>query len=72
MACVKVHIDQDLCTACSLCYERLPEVFQDSGDGIATVGENNEGCFCDNVDEIKEVADECPASCIIVEDVDGC
>jgi len=37
MACVKVHVDQDLCTACSLCYERLPEVFQDAGDGIATV-----------------------------------
>jgi ferredoxin len=50
----------------------LPEVFQDEGDGIATVGPNNEGCFCENVDEIKEIADECPASCIIVEDVDGC
>ncbi|MDQ7081626.1 MAG: ferredoxin [Aquificota bacterium] len=25
---LKVRVDQDTCTACELCYDRVPEVFE--------------------------------------------
>ncbi|MFN3870936.1 MAG: ferredoxin, partial [Aquificaceae bacterium] len=34
---IKVKIDIDTCTACQLCYDRLPQVFTDRGDGIPLV-----------------------------------
>ncbi|HIC99171.1 MAG TPA: ferredoxin [Pyrodictiaceae archaeon] len=34
---LKVRVDQDTCTACELCYDRIPEVFKNIGDGIADV-----------------------------------
>ncbi len=71
-----VMVEQDTCTACELCYDRIPEVFKDIGDGIADVVkydiENDEGNWMivpeDLADEVDEVADECPSGSIIVEE----
>jgi ferredoxin len=71
-----VMVEQDTCTACELCYDRIPEVFKDIGDGIADVVkydiENDEGKWMivpeDLADEVDEVADECPSGSIIVEE----
>ena len=60
---MKVRID-DSCTACGLCVESCPEVFQ-MGDNIAEV----------IVDEVppqfeevaQQAADECPVEAIIIE-----
>ncbi len=73
---LKVRVDQDTCTACELCYDRIPEVFQDIGDGIADVvkvdiddGDERWMFVPENLgDDVNEVADECPSGSIIVEE----
>ena len=73
---LKVRVDQDTCTACELCYDRIPEVFKNAGDGIADVVrydiQDDEGNWMnvpeDLEEEVKEVADECPSGSIIVEE----
>ncbi|GAB6065130.1 ferredoxin [Aquifex pyrophilus] len=73
---LKVRVDQDTCTACELCYDRIPEVFKNAGDGIADVVrcdiEDEEGCWMrvpeGLEEEVQEVADECPSGSIIVEE----
>ena len=60
---MKVRID-DSCTACGLCVETCPEVFQ-MGDEIAEV-------IADDVppqfeDAAQQAADECPVEAIEVE-----
>ena len=79
MAKKKVRIEYDTCTACELCYDRVPEVFKDKGDGIADVvrydieeDEETKWMFVpdDLEDEVEEVADECPSGSIIVEDAE--
>ncbi len=73
---MKVRVDKDTCTACELCYDRIPEVFKDVGDGIADVvqvdmedGDEKWMNIPDNLsDEVQEVADECPSGSIIIEE----
>lgn len=61
---MKVWID-DSCTACGLCEDMCPEVFQ--VDETAWVIEANiEG----NEDLIMEASEECPAEAIVIEDDD--
>ncbi len=55
---------EDTCTACGLCVETCPEVF-DMGSDMAEV-------IVDKVpaefeDAVQQAADECPAEAIIVE-----
>jgi len=45
---MKVVIDEDLCTACELCVDTCPEVFE-MGEDVATV----------IVDEVPEDAEDC-------------
>jgi len=61
---MKVRIDADLCTACGLCVDDVPEVFK-MGDDVAEV-------IVDEVpgnqeDAVKDAADSCPSEAIIVE-----
>ncbi len=79
MAKLKTRIDQDTCTACELCYDRVPEVYKDRGDGIADVVKcdiKDEEGNCWMIvpegleDEVQEVADECPSGSIIVEELE--
>jgi len=63
---MKATVDPDLCTACGLCEEICPEVFEPDADGIAQV----------KVDEIPEefeesardAADQCPVEAIKIEE----
>ena len=55
---------QDTCTACGLCCDTCPEVFE-MGDDVATVivGEVPEPYQ----DTAQQAADECPVGAIIIE-----
>jgi ferredoxin len=60
---MKVRIE-DTCTACGLCVDTCPEVFE-MGDEISTV-------IVDEVspeyeDAVQQAADECPVEAIIIE-----
>jgi ferredoxin len=55
---------EDTCTACGLCVDTCPEVFE-MGDEMATV-------IVDEVpfeyeDAVQQAADECPVEAIIIE-----
>ena len=61
---MKAKIDEDLCTACELCVDTCPDVF-DMGDEMAIV-------IVDEVpgdfeDAVQQAADECPVEAIIVD-----
>ncbi|MBD3378783.1 ferredoxin [candidate division KSB1 bacterium] len=62
---MKVKIDEDLCTACELCTDTAPEIFE-MGDDVAKV-------IVDVVPEdqeelARECAESCPAECIFIEE----
>ena len=60
---MKVTIDENLCTGCSLCEQTVPEVFE-VVDGVAKVkGEVPAG----KEDDVKEAAENCPVEAIKVE-----
>ena len=60
---MKVKVDPDLCTACELCADTCPEVFEMQDDlavtKMETVPDGME-------DDVQEAADSCPAEAIIV------
>ena len=61
---MKVTIE-DTCTACGLCAETCPEVFE-MGDDIAEVLVEE---VSDEYEEaVQQAADECPTEAIIVQD----
>ena len=60
MAIKKVWIDED-CTACELCVEICPEVFE-LPDDIAIV--KNDADLSKHEDAIKEAAEGCPVEVI--------
>jgi len=64
---ILIKVDEELCTCCELCYERLPQVFSDRGDGVAIVRNYNQKLIRERFEEIKEVAEECPADSITIE-----
>lgn len=71
---VKVSVDKDLCTACALCYDEIPEVYEDSGNGIAQVKAEvgGEGAIIegDLAQRVLEVNDECPSGALATEVVE--
>ncbi len=60
---MKVRIE-DTCTACGLCCDTCPEVFE-MGDEIATVLVTE--VPAEHKDSAHQAADECPVEAIIVE-----
>jgi len=60
---MKVRID-DSCTACGLCVETCPQVFQ-MGDNIAQVIVEQVPPQFEDV--VQQAADECPVEAIIIE-----
>jgi ferredoxin len=57
----KITIDESLCTGCGLCAANCPDAFEIGDDNIAHVITDSCGS-CD----LKEVADQCPLSAIII------
>lgn len=61
---MNVRIDADLCTACGLCTDDVPDVFK-MGDDVAEVIQAD--VTGDLEDAVKDAADSCPSEAIIVE-----
>jgi ferredoxin len=59
-----VKIDADLCTACGLCVDSVPDVFE-MGDDVAQVKTPNVSADLESA--VKEAADDCPVEAIIIE-----
>lgn len=59
---MKVTVE-DTCTACGLCVDTCPEVFQ-MGDDVAEVVVSNVPAELE--DSVQEAADECPVEAIII------
>jgi ferredoxin len=55
---------EDTCTACGLCVDTCPEVFE-MGSDIAQVAV--EEVPAEHEDAVQQAADECPVEAIIVE-----
>ena len=60
---MKVSIE-DTCTACGLCVDTCPEVFQ-MGSDLAEVA--SEKVTSEFEDAVQQAADECPAEAIIID-----
>ncbi len=61
---MKVRIDADLCTACGLCTDDVPEVFT-MGDDVAEVIAAD--VPAEQEDAVKDAVDSCPSEAIILE-----
>ncbi|NIQ39622.1 MAG: ferredoxin [Proteobacteria bacterium] len=62
---MKATVDPDLCTACELCIETCPEVF-DMGDDVAIV--KVDVVPPEAEESARQAAEDCPAEAIIIED----
>ncbi len=60
---MKVHVE-DTCTACGLCVDTCPEVFQMGTDKAEVIVDEVPAEF---EDAAQQAADECPVEAIIVE-----
>lgn len=62
---MRVSVDADLCTACELCVETCPDVFEIEGDTavvkVDDVPEDAEDCA-------RQAAEECPVEAITIEE----
>jgi ferredoxin len=61
---MNVRIEADLCTACGLCTDDVPDVFK-MGDDVAEVIKAD--VTGDLEDAVKDAVDSCPSEAIIVE-----
>ncbi len=62
---MKAIVDADLCTACELCTETCPEVFE-MGDDVAIVKVDIVPPEAEEA--TRQAADDCPAEAIIIEE----
>ena len=61
---MKPEVDQSLCIGCGICSDTCPEVFELRDDNLAyVINENPDEPLHDKV---REAADACPTSAIIV------
>ena len=60
---MRVRIE-DTCTACGLCIDTCPEVFE-MGDEMAEV--MTDEVPAEHEDDVQQAADECPVEAIVVE-----
>ncbi len=59
-----VKIDKDLCTACGLCTDSVPQVFKMAKDTAEVIAANVPA----NLETaVRDAASDCPAEAIIVE-----
>ena len=62
---IKVYIDTETCTACELCYDAMPDIFSNRGDGIPIVLYKN--IKEDDIPRLESIAQDCPSGSIILE-----
>ena len=55
---------EDTCTACGLCVDTCPEVF-DMGDDVAQVIVDE--VPAEHEDDVQQAADECPVEAIVID-----
>ncbi len=60
---MKVRIDAELCTACELCVDTCPDIFE-MGEDVAVVIQAD--VPADLEDCVQEAADSCPSEAIII------
>lgn len=63
---MKAKVDPDLCTSCEDCCQSVPEVFEMGDEGFAVV--KVAVVPADKEDATREIAENCPASAISVEE----
>ena len=56
------QVDESLCSACSICSDICPEVFEMGDDGFAKV--INPAPGADLEEKVKEAKDSCPSGAI--------
>ena len=61
---MKVKIDDDLCTACGLCVDSVPDIFK-MGDDVAEV--ITADVSADLEEDVQNAVDDCPVEAILVE-----
>jgi ferredoxin len=62
---MKAKVDPDLCTACELCVETCPEVFEMEDDVAVT---KVDVVPPEAEETARQSAEDCPAEAIIIED----
>ncbi|MDY0167898.1 MAG: ferredoxin [Thermoguttaceae bacterium] len=63
---MKAIVDQDACTACGLCIDLCPEVFQEAPDGNAVAIEDDVPPELEEA--ARDAADQCPVEAISIEE----
>ncbi|MBN1678909.1 MAG: ferredoxin [Anaerolineae bacterium] len=61
---MEVSIDTSLCSACELCCDLCPEVFEMGDDGYATVLKNPVPAELE--DDVRDAADSCSSGAIMI------
>lgn len=61
-----VKINENACIGCGACQAMVPDVFDINDDGLAFVMENAK--VDENLDDVKDAADNCPTGAIVVEE----
>lgn len=61
---MKVKIDNDLCTACGLCVDSVPDIFK-MGDDVAEVITADVPANLD--EDVQNATDDCPVEAILIE-----
>ena len=63
---MRAIVDQDTCTACGLCIDMCPDVFQEAPDGNAIA---IEGDVPPEFEEVtRDAADQCPVEAISIDE----
>ena len=61
---MKVKIDPDLCTACGLCTDSVPQVFKMGKDAAEVI---NPAVPANLENAVRDATSDCPAEAIIIE-----
>lgn len=61
-----VKVNKDACIGCGACQALVRDVFDIDDDGLAYVMEDAN--VEENIEDVKEAADNCPTSAIVVEE----